>query len=195
MNYKILERDAKLGDYRAKQVLEQRHTLLETLSIRDAMGYSLTYCPSLLPEQLLKDIDKMYCHISITAIDTEISIEEESFHSCRIEGANTSIDELFDIFKAKRTEKKGDRMILNTYRAVKFLNITRKRDVNTLINLWKIVTDGVCDNPNLSGEKFRTGVVTVGSHEAPDVEMLDYCMKQFFDFYRSEERRVGKECS
>lgn len=186
MNYKILERDAKLGDYRAKQMLEQRHTLLETLSIRDAMGYSLTYCPSLLPEQLLKDIDKMYCHISITAIDTEISIEEESFHSCRIEGANTSIDELFDIFKAKRTEKKGDRMILNTYRAVKFLNITGKRDVNTLINLWKIVTDDVCDNPNLSGEKFRTGVVTVGSHEAPDVEMLDYCMKQFFDFYHGE---------
>lgn len=107
MNYKLLERDARLGDYQAKQALEQRHTLLQTLPIRDAMGYSLTYCPSLLPEQLLKDIEQMYGKISITTIDTEISIEEESFHSCRIEGANTSIDELFDIFKAKRTEKKA----------------------------------------------------------------------------------------
>lgn len=186
MNYKLLERDARLGDYQAKEELQQRMEQLEKLPIRDALGYSLTWCPSAIPEQLMTDIDKMYRHISVTAIDTEISIEEESFHSCRIEGANTTIDELFDIFKAKRTETKGDKMILNTYRAVKYLNLTAKRDVNTLVQLWKIVTDGVCDNPHLSGEKFRNGVVVVGTHQAPDVEMLDYCMKQFFTFYHGE---------
>ena len=85
----------------------------------------------------------MYQNISITNIDTDILIEEESFHSCRIEGADTTIDELFDIFRAKRTETKGEKMILNTYRAVKYLNITRKRDVNTLVKLWKIVTKDV----------------------------------------------------
>lgn len=186
MNYKLLERDARLGDYQAKEELQQRMEQLEKLPIRDALGYSLTWCPSAIPEQLMTDIDKMYRYISVTAIDTEISIEEESFHSCRIEGANTTIDELFDIFKAKRTENKGDKMILNTYRAVKYLNLTTKRDVNTLVQLWKIVTDGVCDNPHLSGEKFRNGVVVVGTHQAPDVEMLDYCMKQFFTFYHGE---------
>lgn len=186
MNYKLLERDAKLGDYQAKETLEKRQKQLESLPIRDALGYSLTYCPAAIPEKLLKDIDKMYNQISITGIDTEISIEEESFHSCRIEGANTSKEELFDIFKAKRTKSKGDKMILNTYRAVKYLNITKKRDVNTLVQLWKIVTDEVCDNPHLAGEKFRNGTVVVGSHEAPDVELLDYCMKQFFDFYHGE---------
>jgi Fic family protein len=186
MNYKLLERDARLGDYHAKKRLEQRMEQLETLSIRDALGYPLTYAPSALPAQLLADIDKMYDNISVTSIDTEVSIEEESFHSCRIEGATTTIDELFDIFKAKRTEKKGDRMILNTYRAVKYLNITSRRDVDTLVQLWKIVTDGVCDNAGLSGEKFRSGNVVVGTHEAPDVELLDYCMKQFFDFYHGK---------
>ena len=186
MEYKILERDAKLGDRAAAHRLEERQALLETLPIRDAMGYSLTWCPSAIPQQLMTDIDKMYRNISITDIDTDISIEQESFHSCRIEGADTTIDELFDVFRAKRTEKKGDKMILNTYRAVKFLNLTQKRNVDTLVQLQQIVTNDVCDNPNLAGDRFRTGVVTVGTHEAPDVELLDYCMKQFFDFYHGE---------
>jgi len=186
MDYKKLERDAKLGDYHAQKILENRRQRLEKLPIRDAMGYSLTWCPTAIPEKLLSDINTMYDNISITSIDTDISIEKESFHSCRIEGADTTIDELFDIFRAKRTETKGDKMILNTYRAVKYLNITRKRDVDTLVQLWKIVTDGVCDNPGLSGEKFRKGVVVVGTHEAPEPELLEYCMKQFFDFYHGK---------
>ena len=45
MNYKQLERDAKLGDYHAQQVLEERREKLEKLPIRDALGYSLTWCP------------------------------------------------------------------------------------------------------------------------------------------------------
>lgn len=186
MKYKELERDAKLGNQRAQRILEERRIQLETLPIRDAMGCLLTWCPGAVPAQLLQDIDRMYDNISITNIDTDISIEEESFHSCRIEGADTTLEELFDIFRAKRTEKKGDRMILNTYRAVKYLNISKKRDVDTLVNLWKIVTDGVCDNPGLSGEKFRKGVVVVGTHQAPEVELLDYCMKQFFHFYHED---------
>ena len=183
MEYKILERDAKLGMYSAAKKLRQRQEKLEMLPIRDAFGYQLSWCPGAIPDGLLSDINKMYDNISVTDIDTDISIEKESFHSCRIEGADTSVEELFDIFRAKRTEKKGDRMILNTYRAVKYLNLTSKRNVDTLVRLWEIVTDGVCDNPDLSGSKFRTGVVTVGTHEAPDVEFLDYCMKQFFGFY------------
>ena len=183
MNYKQLERKANLGDYAAIQMLRERQKNLETLPIRDAMGYSLTWCPSSIPENLLTDINHMYRNITITNIDTDILIEEESFHSCRIEGADTTIDELFDIFRAKRTETKGEKMILNTYHAVKYLNITQKRDVDTLVKLWKIVTKDVCDNPNLSGEKFRNGVVVVGTHQAPDVELLDYCMNQFFQFY------------
>ncbi|MBR1743717.1 MAG: Fic family protein, partial [Lachnospiraceae bacterium] len=186
MEYKILERDAKLGDRVAARKLEERRERLVQLSLRDAMGNRLTYCPEALPEKLLKEINTMYDHISITNMDAEVSIEEESFHSCRIEGADTTQEELNEVFRAKRSEKKGDKMILNTYRAVKYLNITNKRDVDTLVQLWKIVTDGVCDNAGMSGEKFRTGVVTVGSHEAPDPSLLDYCMKQFFTFYHEE---------
>ena len=135
MQYKELERDAKLGNQRAQRILEERGVQLEVLPIRDAMGCSLTWCPNAVPKQLLDDIDRMYGNISITNIDTDISIEKESLHSCRIEGADTTQEELFDIFRAKRTEKKGDKMILNTYRAVKYLNISKKRDVDTLVNL------------------------------------------------------------
>lgn len=186
MNYKELERDARLGDGRAGRILEERRQKLERLPIREALGNPLTWCPSAIPSQLMRDIDKMYGNISITGIDTDISIEKESFHSCRIEGADTSIEEIFEIFRAKRRESKGDKMILNTYRAVKYLNVSKKRDVDTLVDLWKIVTQDVCDNPGLSGERFRTGVVMVGTHQAPEVELLDYCMKQFFEFYHGE---------
>lgn len=189
MKYKILERDARLGDTYSTKMLENRREKLELLPIRDALGYSLTWCPSAIPEELLSSISKMYNQISITSIDTEVSIERESFHSCRIEGATTTQEELFNIFKAKRTESKGDKMILNTYRAVKYLNITKKRDVDTLTQLWKIVTDGVCDNAALAGDVFRNGVVTVGTHEAPEPELLEYCMLQFFDFYHADNIR------
>lgn len=186
MEYKILERDAKLGSQTAARLLSERGSKLETLPIRDAMGYSLTWYPTAIPKKLLSDINQMYQNISVTDIDTDISVEKESFHSCRIEGADTTIDELNEIFRAKRTDRKGDRMILNTYRAVKFLNLTTRRNEDTLVRLWEIVTDGVCDNPGLSGSKFRTGTVTVGTHSAPDVELLDYCMKQFFAFYHGD---------
>ena len=186
MNYKILERDARLGDYYAKKKLEDRYAKLEVLPIRDALGYSLTWCPSAIPSGLVHDIDVMYHSISVTAIDTEVSVEQESFHSCRIEGATTTQEELFAIFRAKRTETKGDKMILNTYRAVKYLNIVQKRDPNTLVQLWKIVTNEVCDNVNLAGTTFRTAVVTVGTHEAPEPELLEYCMNQFFQFYHGD---------
>lgn len=186
MRYKILERDAKRGDAYAARILEERRNLLETLPIRDALGYSLTWCPSAIPQQLLRDIDTMYDRISVTDIDTEVSVANESFHSCRIEGATTTQEELFEIFKAKRKKSKGDRMILNTYRAVKYLNIMPRRDVETLVNLWSIVTDGVCDNEDMAGMRFRTGVVKVGTHQAPEPELLEYCMIQFFKFYHEE---------
>lgn len=189
MKYKILERDARLGDAYSVRLLENRREKLETLPIRDALGYSLTWCPSAIPAAILEEINQMYGQISVTAIDTEVSIEKESFHSCRIEGATTTQEELFDIFKAKRTASKGDKMILNTYRAVKFLNITQKRDADTLTQLWRIVTDGVCDNASLAGRRFRSGVVTVGTHEAPEPELLEYCMLQFFNFYHGDNIR------
>ena len=107
MEYKTLERDAKLGEYNAKKKLEERYEFLEELPIRDDMGYKLTWAPSKINQKLLDDIDKMYGNISVTDIDTDISIETESFHSCRIEGADTTKEELFEIFKAKRTEKKA----------------------------------------------------------------------------------------
>lgn len=60
MEYKILERDAKLGDYNARKVLDERYELLEELPIRDDMGYKLTWAPSKIDKKLLDDIEKMY---------------------------------------------------------------------------------------------------------------------------------------
>lgn len=180
MNYKELEQKAKLGDGKSERILEERAQKLEPLPIRDGLGNRLTWCPADIPEGLLQDIDKMYGNISVTDIDTHISIEEESFHSSRIEGADTTPEELFEVFRAKRTGAKGEKMVLNTYRAVKYLNVSQKRDIDTLVQLWNILTDGVCDD---SG--FRTTEETKMRH-APEVELLDYCMKQFFEFYHGD---------
>lgn len=186
MEYKRLEKEAKQGSYAAQAELDMRATRLEKLPIRDAMGYQLTWCPSDMPKQKMQTIEEMYNMIHIIENNLEVSIEEESFHSCQIEGANTTLEETFEIFRAKRTVTKGDKMILNTYRAVKYLNITQKRNPDTLKKLWEIVTDGVCDNEDIGGDGFRTGDVQVGTHSAPEVELLDYCMKQFFEFYHME---------
>lgn len=189
MDYKKLEIAAKLGDLGARQTLEERKERLVKLPIRDALGYSLTWCPEDIPKQKMSAIDKMYGMITIIENNIEVHIEEESFHSCQIEGANTTLEETFQIFRAKRTTTKGEKMVLNTYRAVKFLNITGKRNPDTLKKLWQIVTQDVCDNEHIAGtgsNGFRMGDVRVGTHDAPEVELLDYCMKQFFEFYHAE---------
>lgn len=186
MNYKELERDAELGNARAIRILEERKQKLERLPIRDELGNSLTWCPSAIPEQLMSGIHKMYDNIAVTDIDTDISIHDESFHSSRIEGAETTQEELNEVFRAKRTGSKGDKMIQNTYRAVKYLNVRHKRDEETLTNLWKILTDGVSDEPGTVDERLRTEEETVWSHKAPEAELLDYCMKQFFEFYHGD---------
>ncbi len=186
MDYKKLEIAANLGDLTAKEKLEKRFEKLEKLPIRDALGYSLTWCPEDIPEEKMAIIDKMYGMITIIENNLEVRIEEESFHSCQIEGANTTLEETFEIFRAKRTTTKGEKMVLNTYRAVKYLNITQKRNPDTLKNLWELVTEDVCDNEDISGNGFRAGDVRVGTHDAPEVELLPYCMKQFFEFYHME---------
>ncbi len=185
MEYKKLEREAKLGDYTAKALLKERFERLEKLPIRDELGYQLTWCPSEMPQEKMAAIDKMYSMIRIIENNLEVNIETESFHSCQIEGSNTTLEETFEIFRAKRTTTKGEQMILNTYRAVKYLNITGKRNRETLKNLWRIVTADVCDNENIAGDGFRTGNVRVGTHDAPEVELLDYCINQFFEFYNA----------
>ena len=186
MNYKEMERDAELGNVRAVKALEERKENLERLQIRDELGNPLTWCPSEIPGRLLESIDTMYDNISVTDIDTDIEINGESFHSSRIEGADLSQEEIFDVFRAKRTGQKGDKMIQNTYRAVKYLNVSRKRDQETLNSLWKILTEGVSDESEAFQERFRTEDAAVWSHKAPEAELLDYCMKQFFDFYHGE---------
>lgn len=186
MEYKRLEKAAKQGDYSAIAQLEKRKELLVQLPIREAMGYPLTWCPTDIPKQKMDAIEEMYDMIHIIENNLEVSIAEESFHSCQIEGANTTLEETFEIFKAKRTLTKGEKMVLNTYRAVKYLNLTQKRNTEVLKKLWEIVTKDVCDNEDIAGGGFRTGNVRVGTHSAPDVELLDYCMKQFFEFYHME---------
>ncbi len=189
LDYKKLEIAANLGDLSARQTLDNRAAKLVKLPIRDALGYSLTWCPEDIPQQKMSAINQMYDMIHIIENNIEVHLEEESFHSCQIEGANTTLEETFEIFRAKRTMTKGEKMVLNTYRAVKFLNITQKRNPDTLKKLWEIVTHEVCDNEHIAGDgknPYRTGVVRVGTHDAPEVELLDYCMKQFFEFYHAE---------
>lgn len=186
MDYKKLERAARLGDFAARECLEKRFNKLVKLPIRDELGYQLTWCPDDISREKMSAIDEMYGMIHIIENNIEVNIETESFHSCQIEGSNTTLEDTFEIFRAKRTMTKGEKMILNTYRAVKYLNITGKRNPETLKTLWKIVTSEVCDNENIAGEGFRTGNVRVGTHDAPEVELLEYCIKQFFDFYYLE---------
>ena len=187
MDYKKLEIATNLGDLTAKATLQKRFEKLEKLPIRDALGYSLTWCPEDISQEKMVTIDTMYKMLKIIENNVEVKIEEESFHSCQIEGANTTLEETFDIFRARRTMTKGEQMVLNTYRAVKYLNISQKRNQETLKNLWQVVTDGVCDNEHMATiDGFRTGNVRVGTHDAPEIEFLPYCMKQFFEFYHMD---------
>ena len=64
-NYKKLEIAANLGDVSARQAMEERRSKLVKLPIRDALGYSLTWCPEDIPQQKMSAINQMYDMIHI----------------------------------------------------------------------------------------------------------------------------------
>lgn len=133
-------------------------------------------------------MENAICSISIA--DHKVSLCNEVYFTSKIEGAHTTIARTIAIHDGAPIDpnnEQSERMIKNCFDATKFLNLHPHRKINEqmLLKTWNIVTDGVCNNQEIKGEKYRNGDVLVGAYEGPSYKNVDRLMKQWLTFYNS----------
>lgn len=162
---------------------EQKKVLFDTgLKLGDkTLKFVYTSTIARLEEIVQKEYDFLMVK------DYGIALEQEIFYTMKIEGAKTTIartHELRDGRPISKDNEYSERMTLNGFKAVKYLNLFPKKfDENVLLEVWRILGDGVCENKSIAGDKWRNGPVYIGSHEAISYEQINAAMAEFIDFY------------
>ena len=122
----------------------------------------------------------------------KISLCNEVYFTSKIEGAHTTIARTIAIHDGSPinlNNEKSERMIKNCFDATKFLNLHPNGKINEqlLLKLWNIITDGVCQNEEIKGTKYRNGNIQVGFYEGPSFELVETLMKKWLIFYNSDK--------
>lgn len=120
----------------------------------------------------------------------------EGYYSATIEGARTTVDYVKSCFS--NPKGKSEKMVVNTYKA---LGYVRDKDIsyeNVLLKAWSIIVDGVCENINCLGDKYRSKMVYVSNgarviHTPPSPEELQDYMNLLFNYTRGSSSTF-QEC-
>ncbi len=101
----------------------------------------------------------------------------EAFNSAAIEGCRSNIDNVRRILLSGDLTRcnKDDKMVLNIMDAqLKYYN-NPIRSILDIVDAWKIVSEGVCENLGSQGDMFRSKMVYIGNEisvkhyaESPD---------------------------
>jgi len=123
------------------------------------------------------------------------SLMEEAIRSSQLEGATTSRRVAKEMLRTGREPNdRGERMIANNYRALQFVReeMGSKLDLDALLELHRIVTEGTLDDPSAAGRLQRPGEERVAVfdrdedeqpiHIPPPAEELPERMRMLCDF-------------
>lgn len=108
----------------------------------------------------------------------------DAFFSAAIEGARTTVQQVRDHFENPKT--KDDRMVVNTIIGSNYA-YNHPITENNIRKLWEKVVDGVCENEDHKGTRYRDGMVYIGSdtriiHTPARADQLPELMAQWFSF-------------
>ncbi|MGL5964007.1 MAG: Fic family protein [Fusobacteriaceae bacterium] len=115
---------------------------------------------------------------------------EEALNSSAIEGAFSTKKQTEDLVKSKRTpENKSEKMILNNYNALNFINetITSPITEELLLELYKIIVKETLEEEDIT-ERYRTGDVFIKNerdeiiYKAPNCEQVSEMMKELLEY-------------
>lgn len=101
------------------------------------------------------------------------SLMEEAIRSSQLEGATTSRRVAKEMLRTgRRPRDRGERMIANNYRALQFIReeMGDTLDLDALLELHRIVTEGTLDDPAAAGRIQRPGDVRVMVFDRDDDE-------------------------
>jgi Fic family protein len=101
------------------------------------------------------------------------SLMEEAIRSSQLEGATTSRRVAKEMLRTgRRPRDRGERMIANNYRALQFIReeMGDTLDLDALLELHRIVTEGTLDDPSAAGRLQRPEDVRVMVFDRDDDE-------------------------
>jgi Fic family protein len=101
------------------------------------------------------------------------SLMEEAIRSSQLEGATTSRRVAKEMLRTGRQPRdRGERMIANNYRALRFMReeMGDTLDLDSLLELHRIVTEGTLDDPSAAGRLQRPGDTRVMVFDRDDDE-------------------------
>ena len=116
----------------------------------------------------------------------------DAWSSATIEGAQTTVEKVRESFDNPRT--KDDRMVINI---IEGSNYAYGRPITSknIRKLWDKIVDGVCENSDRQGTKYRDGMVYIGVagrivHVPAQVELLPELMDKWFEYMEGESEDV-----
>ena len=172
----------------ARQELADRIENIIYLDIVDDKNQRIGYIHTPEIESCLRNIEHFYNRIEVKESSTVLA--EEVYYTCSIEGAKTTIKRTKQVMKDNKPKDYSEKMVYNSYRATKYLNIVAQGRLLTekeLFELWRILTKDACENMDIQGPRYRIGNVQVGTYFPPDTKVVEPLMKCFFEFMHKKD--------
>ena len=159
---------------------------LRRLPLTAANGHPFTYG---LPDEVLRLLHYVDQHCSgeiamaevVTADDQArqhylvSSLMEEAIRSSQLEGATTSRRVAKELLRSgRRPADRGEQMILNNYRALRFMHdeMDGQLTPELVLELQRLLTEGTFDDPSAAGRLQRPDEERVAVHDRLDGSVL-----------------------
>lgn len=177
-SYSILRADPELKK-------QQEQLLWETGLRAGEAGLEYSFIPTKTMERLETRLFNLYEKIQV--VDNTIILCNEVFNTSKIEGAKTTLlrtQQLHDGAKIDHSNFFSESMILGGFCATKYLSgCWNEVSLDSLLEVWNILTDGACDNESIKGERFRIGHVVVGNHSGLNPNLIEQAMQCWLEYY------------
>lgn len=192
------------------RVKTARRPILRPIPLTDALGKSFKYC---LPDRALELLHSIDQRASGEIRTPELvfqtdaarrqylvnSMIEEAIRSSQLEGASTTRKVAKEMIRSGRKPRdRSERMILNNYNAMQFMDSEMKDQELTpesVLALQRILTEGTLANPDAAGRLQRPDEERVQVwdteqrllHDPPPADQLEERMKLFCAFANAKD--------
>lgn len=164
-SYSTLKRKAENGDSNASIELEMRKMFRTDTGLR-GINNEIIVCELnsmfLSLYSSVEEIKLLYKDIIIADEAYKDNVIIDNYHSATIEGARTTVENVINAMKGT-PKTKDDIMVVNSIKAFNYA-LDLKPSINNLQTIWETVVEGVCENEGQRGEKYRKGMVVIGSN-------------------------------
>lgn len=120
----------------------------------------------------------------------------DSHSSATIEGCRTTIERVRTCIKGEKPTK-DDLMVLNILKAQNMYKSTTVSCVKDIVDMWMVISKGVCENTSKQGKFFRSSMVYIGNENrvvhTPEVpDKIPKKLELLVDFLNSNINQILK---